>query len=28
MDYKQIANVLGMSAGTVANELTALKRKK
>ena len=28
LDYKEIASVLGMSAGTVANELTALKRKK
>ena len=28
LDYKEIANILGMNAGTVANELTDLKTKK
>ena len=28
LDYKEIANILDMSSGTVANELTALKNKK
>ena len=28
LDYKEIACVLGMSSGTIANELTALKRNK
>ena len=28
LEYKEIANIMGMSPGTIANELTYLKRKR